>query len=69
MASAVADALENGVRAMHRFAEDNASAVVEFPDVEIGGVAIDPYFNVNRPADLETARALFSGPTDREARH
>ncbi len=66
LAGAVADALENGVRAMHRFAEDNASTVVDFPNVEIGGVAIDPFFNVNTPADLETARALFPSPAGRE---
>ena len=66
LAGAVADALENGVRAMHRFAEDNASTVVDFPDVEIGGVVIDPFFNVNTPADLETARALFPSPAGRE---
>jgi len=66
LADIVAGALEKGIRAMHRFAEDNDSAIVDFPDVEIGGVAIDPFLNVNTPADLETARALFSKPPGRE---
>jgi len=66
LADFVAGALEKGIRAMHRFAEDNASAIVDFPDVEIGDVAIDPFLNVNTPADLETARALFSKPPGRE---
>jgi molybdopterin-guanine dinucleotide biosynthesis protein A len=66
LAGNVADALEKGVRAMHRFAEDNASAVVDFPNFEIGGTAIDPFFNVNTPADLETARMLSSKPAGEE---
>lgn len=66
LAGNVADALEKGVRAMHRFAEDNASVVADFPNFEIAGAAIDPFFNVNTPADFETARALFSKRTGQE---
>lgn len=64
----IADALGQNVRAMHQFAETQRAAVVEFACVEIGGVTVDPFFNVNTPADVETARALLSGsahPTQR----
>ena len=66
LAGTIADALEKGVRAMRRFAGDNASAVVDFPNFEIGGAAIDPFFNVNKPADLETAQMLLSKHTGQE---
>ena len=66
LARTIADALEKGVRAMHRFAGDNASAVVDFPNFEIGGAAIDPFFNVNTLADLETAQMLLSRHTGQE---
>ena len=60
LADALAEALRQGVRAVHRFATARGSAVVEFPFVEIGGERIDPFFNVNTPADLEKARALLA---------
>jgi molybdenum cofactor guanylyltransferase len=56
---ALAKALQDGIRALHRFAEAQHCAVVEFPMVEIGGVEVDPFFNVNTPGDLERARALL----------
>jgi molybdenum cofactor guanylyltransferase len=58
--SAVEDALGSGVRAMTRFAEMQKSAVVDFPFVEIAGACVDPFFNVNTPADVETAQALLA---------
>ena len=60
LADALAEAMRQGVRAVHRFATARGSAVVEFPFVEIGGERIDPFFNVNTPADLEKARALLA---------
>ena len=60
LADALAEAMRQGVRAVHRFATAQGSAVVEFPFVEIGGEPIDPFFNVNTPADLEKARALLA---------
>jgi molybdenum cofactor guanylyltransferase len=56
----LAEALRQGVRAVHRFATAQHSAVAEFPFVEIGGEPIDPFFNVNTPEDLEKARALLA---------
>jgi molybdenum cofactor guanylyltransferase len=57
---AVEDALRSGVRAMTRFAEMQKSAVVDFPFAEIAGARVDPFFNVNTPADLETAERLLA---------
>jgi len=53
-------ALQQNVRALHRFADGQRCAVAEFAPVDIGGVSIDPFFNVNAPADLEKARAVFT---------
>jgi molybdenum cofactor guanylyltransferase len=60
LSDTLAEALRQGVRAVHRFATAQDSAVVEFPFVEIGGVRIDPFFNVNTPEDLDRARALLA---------
>jgi molybdopterin-guanine dinucleotide biosynthesis protein A len=60
LADTLAEALRQGVRAVHRFATAQGSAVVEFPLEEIGGEPIDPFFNVNTPEDLEKARALLA---------
>ena len=56
----LAAALQRGVRAMHRFAEAEASTVVDFPLIEIGATKVDPFFNVNTRADLETAQTLMA---------
>jgi molybdenum cofactor guanylyltransferase len=60
LSDTLAEALRQGIRAVHRFATAQGSAVVEFPFVEIGGEPIDPFFNVNTPEDLEKARALLA---------
>jgi molybdopterin-guanine dinucleotide biosynthesis protein A len=65
LAEALAQSLEQNVRALHRFADSQGCAVAEFGPVEIGGVSVDPFFNVNAPADLERARALFATETAR----
>jgi molybdopterin-guanine dinucleotide biosynthesis protein A len=66
LTGALAEALQQGVRAMHRFAEAQQSAVVDFPPVAVGGAMVDPFFNVNTRADLEKARSLLSAPGRRE---
>ena len=60
----VENALHAGVRAMTRFAEMQKSAVVDFPATEIGEGTIDPFFNVNTPADLDQAEALLAAQAD-----
>jgi molybdenum cofactor guanylyltransferase len=58
LADAVTEALRQGVRAVHRFATAQKSAVVDFPPVQADGETVDPFFNVNTPEDLEKAVAL-----------
>lgn len=60
LAGALAATLQQNVLALHRFADAQGCAVAEFGPVDIGGARIDPFFNVNAPADLEKARALFA---------
>jgi molybdopterin-guanine dinucleotide biosynthesis protein A len=57
----VTGALQQNVRAMHQFAETQKAAVVDFAFIEVAGVTVDPFFNVNTPADVEKARTLLSG--------
>jgi molybdopterin-guanine dinucleotide biosynthesis protein A len=63
--SAVAESLQQNVRALHRFTDAQGCAVADFAPVDIGGAIIDPFFNVNAPVDLEKARALVAGETAR----
>ena len=65
LAGALAKSLEENVRALHRFADAQGCAVADFGPVDIGGAHIDPFFNVNAPADLEKARALFASESAR----
>lgn len=44
-----------------RFAEEHGAVEVYFPKIEIGGVLIDPFFNINEPEDLARANALLEG--------
>lgn len=60
LTEALTAALRDGVRAVHRFATAQGSAVVDFPFVEIGGERVDPFFNVNTPDDLARARGLLA---------
>ena len=50
---------------MHAFADENDCAVAEFAFVSTGNGSIDPFFNVNTPADLATAQALLAAETAR----
>ncbi len=65
LADAVTEALEQNVLALHRFADAHACAVADFAPVSIAGVSVDPFFNVNAPADLEKARGLFAAEAAR----
>ena len=65
LADKLAEALRRGVRAMHAFADENECAVAEFAFVSAGNDSIDPFFNVNTPADLAMARTLLAAETAR----
>lgn len=60
LAAAAADALARNMRALHRFAEANDCAIVEFPSISIDDMSVDPFFNVNTPEDYEHARAIYA---------
>lgn len=60
LAQAADAALKEGVRAMHRFAAAQSCAVVEFGFERVGGLALDPFFNVNTPDDLAQAETLLA---------
>lgn len=40
------------------FLDRHATVTVSFPATEIGGESVDPFFNINTPADLVTADAI-----------
>ena len=67
--AAVTASIQDGVRAMHRFAEQQKSAVVDFPSVTARGVSVDPFFNVNTPDDLQRAETLFAALAQAESTH
>jgi molybdopterin-guanine dinucleotide biosynthesis protein A len=67
--AAVTASIQDGLRAMHRFAEQQKSVVVEFPSITARGVSVDPFFNVNTPDDLQRADALFAALSRVESTH
>jgi molybdopterin-guanine dinucleotide biosynthesis protein A len=53
--------LAAGTRKVLAWVDRHASAQVDFPQVEIGGRQVDPFFNANTPEELAAARALIGG--------
>lgn len=60
---AIAAKIEASLKASERKAgkwvAEHGAAEVFFPDIEIGGVQIDPFFNINRPEELARADDLL----------
>lgn len=53
--------LASGEKAsVERFAARHGGVSVEFPPIETGGEACDPFFNINTPQDLEAAQAILA---------
>jgi len=46
-------------RRVSAFMESHGHVEVEFPMIEAGGQKIDPFFNINTPDDLATAKTLL----------
>jgi molybdopterin-guanine dinucleotide biosynthesis protein A len=67
LAAAVDAALQEGVRAMHHFAQMQGCAVADFAIGRIGAVTLDPFFNVNTPDDLQQAEAILTALATVEA--
>jgi molybdenum cofactor guanylyltransferase len=59
LAPAIDDFLKQGKRKVGGFAEEQGAIEVYFPKAEIGGVVMDPFFNINEPEDLAKADALL----------
>lgn len=59
LAAELEASLKAGERKAGKWVADHAAIEVFFPDVEIGGTAIDPFFNINRPEDLVHANNLL----------
>lgn len=51
--------LEAGERKAGKWVAEHGATDVFFPDVQIDEVAIDPFFNINRPEDLAYASNLL----------
>ena len=49
-----------GQRKASAWAEQQGAVEVFFPPTQLGGRAIDPFFNINRPEDLAEANALLA---------
>jgi molybdopterin-guanine dinucleotide biosynthesis protein A len=60
-------ALATGERGVHHWVETKRARVVDFGRLEIAGRAIDPFFNVNTPAELAEAETLMQLLECREA--
>ncbi len=53
-------ALDAGLRKVLHWTDRHGTVPVDFPFVEIGGRAVDPFFNANTPAELDEARAMLA---------
>jgi molybdopterin-guanine dinucleotide biosynthesis protein A len=54
---------EGDQRKVSAFAMRHAPAICPFDAVRIGGRDVDPFFNINTPADMEEAERLLAGET------
>ena len=53
-------ALESGTRKVLDWTGRHTTMTTAFPEIQIGGTAIDPFFNVNSPDDLTHAEAAIA---------
>ena len=62
LAAALEASLKDGVRKVGAWTEAQGAIEVAFPQIEVGGKTIDPFFNINRPDELAEANVLITGP-------
>jgi molybdopterin-guanine dinucleotide biosynthesis protein A len=60
LAPALEDALARGERKVSAWVKEHGAEEVYFPVAEIGGRRLDPFFNLNEPADFAAAEALLA---------
>jgi molybdopterin-guanine dinucleotide biosynthesis protein A len=51
--------LKQGMHKVGAFTKQHGAVEVLFPPVKVGGRLVDPFFNINRPEELEQAGALL----------
>ncbi len=59
MAPDLRRAIEQGMRKVGAWTELQSAIEVAFPQEQVGGNPLDPFFNINRPEDLAKAEALL----------
>jgi molybdopterin-guanine dinucleotide biosynthesis protein A len=59
LAPAIAEFLKQDKHKVGRFVEEQKAIEVHFPKAEVGGVLVDPFFNINEPEELARADALL----------
>ena len=59
LAADLDEALRQGTRKVLDWTEKHPTVIVDFPFITAGGETIDPFFNTNRPEDLEKAETLL----------
>ncbi len=53
------ECLEQNMHKVGAFTKQHGAVEVFFPPVKVGGRLVDPFFNINRPEELERADALL----------
>jgi molybdenum cofactor guanylyltransferase len=61
LAPAIEDFLKREKRKVGQFADEQRAFQMYFPNVEIGAMLIDPFFNINEPEELARANTLMKG--------
>lgn len=57
------DALENGTRKVLHWTDRHSTVTAAFPEMQISGTTIDPFFNANKPDDLAHAESVLAEMT------
>jgi molybdopterin-guanine dinucleotide biosynthesis protein A len=61
LAAAIEKSLTSGMRKVQAWVSEHQAEEIFFPNGEIGGRKIDPFFNINRPKELAEAEVLLRG--------
>ena len=59
IAPAIEEFLKQEKRKVGRFVEEQQAVQVYFPKTEVGGMLIDPFFNINEPEELARANTVM----------
>jgi molybdopterin-guanine dinucleotide biosynthesis protein A len=65
LAPALEDSLRRGERKVSAWVKEHGAEEVFFEAIEIGGRKLDPFFNLNEPADFAEADALLARAAQR----